>query len=185
MRALLAAAVAAAALITVTPAAQARTSACDPGLIPEPNSLIRRLWEYKGGENSAYRCPVTKEYGYADKRGSWQVFQYGKIVWSPNVSERMLLRVYRQDFGISFAWESLKTERYNVMWKTQNGSWQQWGDIRNLYMRINKSFFLPDGDESRTARVHFKVQGCNSGGFLASSKCTAWSYPIALDWPAS
>ncbi|MGI5292196.1 LGFP repeat-containing protein [Nonomuraea polychroma] len=189
MRALLAAAVTAAALVTTPAVAQAQTSAmaCNPSLIPEPNSLIRRFWESKGGEDSAYGCPTSKEYGYPDKRGSWQVFEYGKVVWSPNFGEKAVIRLYRQDWGITFAWQgaSRDWQRYNVMWKTSGGAWQQKSDIPRRYMRINKGYFQSDGDDNQSTRVHFKVQGCNSVGVFSGSECGVWSYPIAIDFPRS
>ena len=60
--------------LTAAPANAAGTAqaACDPALVTPAGSLIGALWRSSGGERSVYGCQVTKEYGYAGKRGSYQ-----------------------------------------------------------------------------------------------------------------
>jgi hypothetical protein len=205
--------VAAAAVLTVlAPAAQAassapasapatasaRAGACDPALVAPQGSLIGNLWRSNGGPGSVYGCPITKEYGYADKRGSWQRFQNGKIVWSPNLGDGALIRVYRAaNRRVIFRWsgtgrdwdffnvrEVYEPHLGNKERQVQVGRLTPWSGLHrwdlDSYARSFAEEILEDSVShgSDDDRVHFRVQGCDRGTF--SSDCGPWSIPIAM-----
>jgi hypothetical protein len=188
-RTLLATALLATAALTLIPtAAQART-ACDPNLEAPKGSLIGDYWRSKNGPTSAYGCPTTPEYGYPDKRGSWQLFKAGKIVWSPNFGPGALLKVWRKTGAAHFAWHGAGNDwdYFNIMWKPAGRNWAQ-GEVKRTdpwtgSTSLDRSYFVPDNDENGTIRINFKVQGCDRGEFPTyRANCGPWSYPIALDY---
>ncbi|WP_406312618.1 hypothetical protein OHA77_29225 [Streptosporangium sp. NBC_01639] len=194
----LAAAVAtAAAAFAVPAAAQASTAgrACNASLVAPEGSLIGGLWRSNGGENSVYGCPVTKEFGYPDKRGSWQEFRNGKIVWSPNLGNGTLVRVYESGQKIVFKWSGLGRDWdfFNVRWSKDadlgNRTVQvrvarqtPWSGILSFHKDLRDVAFKPGEPEMlddhvshgrSTDRWSFTVQGCDRGVF--SSDCGPWS----------
>ncbi|WP_449062778.1 LGFP repeat-containing protein [Planomonospora algeriensis] len=186
---LAAAAVTAAAVIAPVTAAQAATArtACDASLVAPPGSLIGGLWRSNGGQSSVYGCPVTKEYGYADKQGSWQRFRNGKIVWSPNLGGGALVRVYGKGQNIVFKWSGLGRDWdfFNVRWSKDGGRATQ-VQVRRLTPWSGQyvmSPYVKDGIGTTTNghevnRFAFVVQGCDRGVF--GSDCGPWSIPTSI-----
>ncbi|MBG0822412.1 hypothetical protein HS048_16845 [Planomonospora sp. ID91781] len=183
-----AAAVAGLALLAPATAARAATAraACDASLVAPAGSLIGDLWRSNGGQNSAYGCPVTKEYGYAGKRGSYQGFRNGKIVWSPNLGGGALVRVYESGNRIVFRWSGLGRD-----WDFFNVRWSKDAHLGNRTIQVKVARLTPwsgalslpknvavDYDDTvshgrATDRWAFTVQGCDRGTF--SSDCGPWS----------
>ncbi|MEV5898005.1 LGFP repeat-containing protein [Nonomuraea fuscirosea] len=196
IRVLLAAATATAGLAILAPgAAQASTtSACDPALVAPRGSLIGDFWRSKGGANSVYGCPTTKEFGYPDKKGSWQRFRNSKIVWSPNLGNGTLVRAYFTRDRVSFAWSGLGRDwdYFNVLWdKNGNGNRQvrvirqtPWSGGFSLPVDVHAPSL--NGEEAMTCSAHggcrttfsFSVEGCDRGTF--SSDCSPWSIPNSV-----
>lgn len=193
-RALLAATAATVAgLAVLTPApAHAATSgtACDPALVAPATSLIGQYWRSIGGERSAYGCPVTKEYRYANKPGSYQTFQRGKIVWSPNIGPKALVRVYESGKNIVFRWNDTGRD-----WDFFQVRWAKDPQLRNKTRQVRVArinpwsgvFTLPKNvaveyahsvshGRSKTS-WQFSVQGCDRGTF--GSDCGPWSNVVS------
>ncbi|GIH22268.1 hypothetical protein Aph01nite_05780 [Acrocarpospora phusangensis] len=173
---------AAAAIVAAPSSAQATTAACDPALIAPNGSLIGGLWRSNGGENSVYRCPVTKEFGYPDKAGSWQRFQNGKIVWSPNLGNGTLIRVFQKDGKIVLKWSGLGRDWdfFNVRYSQDGGRAVQVKQARLTPWsgQFSLTPFVHNGVGSTTnghssSTFAFIVQGCDRGTF--SSDCGPWS----------
>ncbi|WP_326642695.1 hypothetical protein OIE67_20590 [Nonomuraea fuscirosea] len=184
----LAAVVATAAVCLAGPQAASASSACDSSLVAPAGSLIGGLWRSNGGERSVFGCPTTKEFGYPDKKGSWQRFRNGKIVWSPNLGNGTLVRAYFTRDRVSFAWSGLGRD-----WDYKNGN-------GNRQVRVIRQtpwsggFSLPvdvhapssNGEEAMTCSAHggcrttfsFSVEGCDRGTF--SSDCSPWSIPNSV-----
>jgi hypothetical protein len=183
----LAATLTAAAILAAPSAAQAATSSCDPALVAPNGSLVGGFWRSNGGENSVFGCPVTKEFGYPDKRGSWQRFQNGKIVWSPNLGDGTLVRVFQKDGKIVLKWSGLGRDWdfFNVRW-SQDGSpatQVKKGRLTPWSGQFTLTPFVKDGVGSTTnghstSTFSFIVQGCDRGTF--SSDCGPWSIPTSI-----
>ncbi|GII05888.1 LGFP repeat-containing protein [Planobispora takensis] len=199
-RALPAVAAAAASLAVLAPAAQAassasapaslaRADACDPALVAPQGSLIGKLWRSNGGPASVYGCPVTKEFGYPDKRGSWQRFRNGKIVWSPNLGEGTLVRVYqaRSSGNLVFRWSGTGRDWdfFNVRWSRNGGPATQvkvtridpWSGAYSMAPHVRDGVGTSTNGDSHPKFV-FIVQGCDRGTF--SSDCGPWSIPTSI-----
>ncbi|WP_436756618.1 LGFP repeat-containing protein [Streptosporangium sp. V21-05] len=194
MAALLTAAVAAGAL--AGPARASTTGgACDASLVAGPGSLIGGLWRSNGGENSVYGCPVTRESGYPDKRGSWQRFRNGRIGWSPNLGNNTLVRVYLKGDRIVFKWSGLGRDWdfFNVRWNknggratgVKTGRLSPWS---GQYLMSPSNCVGEGREEACTTtngglvdRFAFTVQGCdNTGVFQLGSDCGPWSIPVSI-----
>ncbi|MFI6510735.1 LGFP repeat-containing protein [Streptosporangium sp. NPDC050855] len=186
----LAVAVAASATVLAVPTgAQASTahSACDASLVAPEGSLIGGLWRSNGGQSSVYGCPTSKEFGYPDKRGSWQTFRNGKIVWSPNLGNGTLVRVYEKGNKIVFKWSGVGRDWdfFNVRWSKDGGRATQ-AKVGRLTPWSGQYVMTPycDGDVCSTTNGHevnrfaFVVQGCDRGTF--SSDCGPWSIPTSI-----
>ncbi|MGS2643459.1 LGFP repeat-containing protein [Streptosporangium sp. G12] len=193
-----AALVAAGLTIAVPAPARASTAggACDASLVAGPGSLIGGLWRSNGGENSVYGCPVTKESGYPDKRGSWQRFRNGQIGWSPNLGNGTLVRVYAKGDNIVFKWSGLSRDWdfFHVRWSKNGGKATQvkvgrlspWS---GQHLMPPPSNCVKEGGEEGcpTTNGHlidkfaFTVQGCDRTGiFQAGSDCGPWSIPTSI-----
>ncbi|TMR23733.1 hypothetical protein ETD86_06995 [Nonomuraea turkmeniaca] len=191
IRFLLAAATATAGLAILAPAtAQASTtSACNPALVAPQGSLIGNFWRSKGGQKSVYGCPTTKEFGFSDKKGSWQRFRNGKIVWSPNLGNGTLVRAYFTRDRVFLAWSGLGRDwdYFNVLWdKNGTGNRQvrvarqtPWSGAFSLPVDVYDPG--PEGEEYASCSAHggctttfsFSVEGCDRGTF--KSDCSPWS----------
>ncbi|WP_327049241.1 hypothetical protein OG320_16010 [Microbispora sp. NBC_01189] len=177
--------------VTVTAtSAFAATSGCDSSLVAPAGSLIGNLWRSNGGESSVYGCPVSKEYGYPDKRGSWQEFRNGKIVWSPNLGNGTLVRAYRSGHKVVFRWSGLGRDwdYFNVRWSKDGGKATQ-VKVGRIDPWSGSYSITPycDGEVCSTTAGHevnkfaFIVQGCDrSGLFQAGSECGPWSIPTSV-----
>ncbi|MFI7416219.1 LGFP repeat-containing protein [Nonomuraea sp. NPDC049684] len=183
-----AAALLAAAFCLTTPApAAAAGSACDPSLVAPSGSLIGGLWRSNGGERSVYGCPTTKEYGYPDKKGSWQRFTNGKIVWSPNLGDGTLVRVYQKGQNLVFKWSGLGRDWdfFNVRWSKDGGRATQvrTGRLTAWSGQYVMAPYVRDG-VGTTTNGHevntfaFVVQGCDRATF--GSDCGPWSIPTSI-----
>ncbi|MEV1174142.1 hypothetical protein [Nonomuraea sp. NPDC049784] len=181
----------------LTPAAHATASACDPALVAPAGSLIGKLWRSNGGPASVYGCPVTKEFGYPDKRGSWQQFRNGRIVWSPNLGNGALLRVYRAaNKNIVFRWSGLGRDWdfFNVREVFEPGlgnptrqvkvaridpwSGLHWWNAYNYAQAVGDYTDDSVSHGTDTDIIRFSVQGCDRGTF--SSDCGPWSISIDM-----
>ncbi|WP_158088780.1 hypothetical protein [Thermoactinospora rubra] len=200
-RTLLAAAAVAAGALALAPAGAqaaatattATSAACDPSLVAPEGSLVGGLWRSNGGRTSVYGCPVTKEYGYPDKQGSWQRFQNGKIVWSPNLGGGTLLRVFKKDRTMVFKWSGLGRD-----WDFFNVRWSKDPHLGNKTTQVKVKRLTPwsgqflisanprvDFDDTvshgrATDTWHFSVQGCDRGTF--SSDCGPWGIPVVYKY---
>ncbi|MEU8382632.1 hypothetical protein [Streptosporangium sp. NPDC048865] len=199
--ALLAAAVTAGTLAGPAQPAAAATQAstakgtCDASLVAGPGSLVGGLWRSNGGENSVYGCPVTKESGYPDKKGSWQRFRNGQIGWSPNLGNGTLVRVYSKGDDIVFKWSGLSRDWdfFNVRWSKNGGKATQvkvgrlspWS---GQYLMSPSNCGKGGGEEvCPTTNGHlidrfaFTVQGCDKTGvFQRGTDCGPWSIPTFI-----
>lgn len=188
---LAAAVVTAAAAFAPPAAAQISTarSVCDASLVAPEGSLIGGLWRSNGGENSVYGCPVTKEFGYPDKKGSWQRFRNGKIGWSPNLGGGTLVRVYQKGDNIVFKWSGLGRDWdfFNVRWSKDGGTATQVqvGRLTPWSGQYLMAPYVQDGIGATTnghevSKFVFTVQGCDRGGLFGSSDCGPWSIPTSI-----
>ncbi|XVQ87908.1 hypothetical protein ACQP2K_10930 [Microbispora siamensis] len=168
----------------VSPAAAAT---CDPALVAPAGSLVGDLWRSNGGENSVYGCPITKEYGFAGKRGSYQEFRNGKIVWSPNLGGGALVRAYYAQGKAVFRWSGLGRDWdfFNVRWSMDGGPATQVkvGRLTPWSGAYSIDPYCGNGVCSTTNghavnRVVFVVQGCDRGTF--SSDCGPWSIATSV-----
>ncbi|MFC4113135.1 LGFP repeat-containing protein [Nonomuraea zeae] len=183
----LAAAVATAAVCLAVPSAASAASACDPALVAPAGSLIGGLWRSNGGETSVYGCPATKEFGYPDKRGSWQRFANGKIVWSPNLGDGTLVRAYRKGQNVVFKWSGLGRDwdYFNVRWSKDGGraTQVQVGRLTPWSGQYVMAPYVKDG-VGTTTNGHevntfaYIVQGCDRTTF--GSDCGPWSIPTSV-----
>ncbi|MDP4505948.1 LGFP repeat-containing protein [Nonomuraea turcica] len=183
----LAAAVATAAVCLAAPQAASASSACDPSLVAPQGSLIGGLWRSNGGETSVFGCPATKEFGYADKKGSWQRFRNGKIVWSPNLGGGTLVRVFQKGQNIVFKWSGLGRDwdYFNVRWSKDGGNATQ-VQVGRLTPWSGQYLMAPyvQGGVGTTTNGHevnkfaFIVQGCDKTTF--GSDCGPWSIPTSI-----
>ncbi|MFE3448867.1 LGFP repeat-containing protein [Nonomuraea sp. NPDC059194] len=195
--ALAASAATAAAVLAVPAAAQASTAgavpastarACDVQLVAPHGSLIGGLWRANGAANSVYGCPTTQEFGFPDKLGSWQRFRNGKIVWSPNLGDGTLVRVFAKGGGTAvFKWSGLGRDWdfFNVRWSKDGGRATQVkvGRLTPWSGQFTLSPYGQDGLGSTTGghevnTFAFVVQGCDRGTF--SSDCGPWSIPTSV-----
>ncbi|MFE3448866.1 LGFP repeat-containing protein [Nonomuraea sp. NPDC059194] len=195
-RALLGAAAVTAAVALLAPATAqasttqasttAATSSCNPALIAPHGSLIGGLWRDNNGENSVYGCPVTREFGFENTKGSWQRFENGKIVWSPNVGGGALLRVFKKNGKMFFKWDGMGRD-----WDFFNVRWSKDAELGNRTTQVKVKRLTPwSGQFSITTNPavdfestsshgrstdtwRFVVQGCDRGTF--SSDCGPWS----------
>ncbi|MEU5866561.1 hypothetical protein ABZ815_35675 [Nonomuraea sp. NPDC047529] len=182
-----AAAVLTAAFSLTTSPAAAAVSACDPSLVAPAGSLIGGLWRSNGGEQSVYGCPTTKEFGYPDKKGSWQRFTNGKIVWSPNLGNGTLVRVYQKGQNLVFKWSGLGRDwdYFNVRW-SKNGGRATQVQTGRLTAWSGQYLIAPyvQGGVGTTTNGHevdkfaFIVQGCDRTTF--GSDCGPWSIPTSI-----
>ncbi|GIH24992.1 hypothetical protein Aph01nite_33020 [Acrocarpospora phusangensis] len=165
----------------------AAAAACDPALVAPQGSLIGGMWRSNGGENSVYGCPATKEFGYADKAGSWQRFANGKIVWSPGLGNGTLVRVFAKGNTIVFKWSGLGRDWdfFNVRWSKDGGSATQVrvGRLTPWSGQYLMSPYVKDGIGTTTNgheinKFAFIVQGCDRGTF--GSDCGPWSIPTSI-----
>jgi hypothetical protein len=191
-RALLGLAATAASLtVAFTGPAAART-ACDPALVAPQGSLIGDLWRSNGGESSVYGCPVSKEYRYASVRGSYQRFAHGKIVWSPDLGNGTLLRVFPKGKNIVFKWSGLGRDWdfFNVRWVVDahlGNSTQQlkvarttpWSGSLVLPRNAPREYDNSVSHGAATDVWRFAVQGCDRGTF--SSDCGPWSITTSFE----
>ncbi|GAA0384751.1 hypothetical protein Acor_47880 [Acrocarpospora corrugata] len=184
-RALLAAATLAAGLTLLAPTA-AQATTCDPALIAPNGSLIGGFWRSNNGENSVFGCPVTKEFGYPDKRGSWQRFETGKIVWSPNLGDGTLVRAFEKGPNMVFKWSGLGRDWdfFNVRWskdaqlgnrtyQVKVGRLTPWSGQFTITKNPAVDFESTVSHGRTTDTWRFVVQGCDRGTF--SSDCGPWS----------
>ncbi|MEU9886931.1 hypothetical protein [Sphaerisporangium sp. NPDC051011] len=186
----LAAVVVTTAAVAVPAAAQASAAGapCNAALVAPRGSLIGDYWRSIGGQTSVYGCPTTKEFGYPDKRGSWQRFQNGKIVWSPALGNGTLVRVYQKGNDIVFKWSGLGRDWdfFNVRWSKDGGAATQvkTGRLTPWSGQYIMSPYCGGGTCSTTNghevnRFAFIVQGCDRGTF--GSDCGPWSIPTSVD----
>jgi hypothetical protein len=178
---------AAAIALTAAPAsaAGARGAACDPKLVAPQGSLIGAHWRSLGGERSVHGCPVTKEYGFAGKRGSYQEYRNGRIVWSPNLGEGALLRAYQSGNRAVFRWSGLGRDwdYFNVRYSRNGGPATQ-VEVRRLtpwsgIFSLNTCPGLCSTTSGHaTDRYAFVVQGCDRG--LFGSDCGPWSITTSV-----
>lgn len=150
-------------------------------------SLIGGLWRSNGGETSVFGCPTTKEFGYADKKGSWQRFRNGKIVWSPNLGGGTLVRVFQKGQNIVFKWSGLGRDwdYFNVRWSKDGGNATQ-VQVGRLTPWSGQYLMAPyvQGGVGTTTNGHevnkfvFIVQGCDKTTF--GSDCGPWSIPTSI-----
>ncbi|GAA0384741.1 hypothetical protein Acor_47870 [Acrocarpospora corrugata] len=182
----LAATVATAAAILATPSA-AQATTCDPALVAPNGSLVGGFWRSNGGETSVFGCPTTKEFGYPDKRGSWQRFRNGKIVWSPNLGDGTLVRVFQKNGDIVLKWSGLGRDWdfFNVRWSQDGSPATQVKKARLTPWsgQFTMTPFVKDGVGTTTnghsnSTFAFIVQGCDRGTF--SSDCGPWSIPTSI-----
>ncbi|MFD1935016.1 MULTISPECIES: LGFP repeat-containing protein [Nonomuraea] len=185
--ALAAAAMAAGAVLAAPGAAQAATArACDVHLVAPHGSLIGGLWRSSGAANSVYGCPATQEFGFPETLGSWQRFENGKIVWSPNVGDTALLRVFEKDGKMFFEWDDMGREWdfFNVRWSLDAELGNKSTDVRVKRVTGRSGRFSvttgPAEDlggassRGRPAETwRFAVQGCDAGA--QGSECGPWS----------
>jgi hypothetical protein len=183
----LAAAVATAAVCLAAPQAASASSACDASLVAPQGSLIGDLWRSNGGETSVFGCPTTKEFGYPDKKGSWQRFRNGKIVWSPNLGGGTLVRVFQKGQNIVFKWSGLGRDwdYFNVRWSKDGGkaTQVQVGRLTPWSGQYLMSPYVKDGIGTTTNghevnKFAFIVQGCDKTTF--GSDCGPWSIPTSI-----
>lgn len=178
----------AAAVLAAPGVAQASTTrACDVHLVAQHGSLIGGLWRANGAANSVYGCPVTQEFGFTDKQGSWQRFRNGKIVWSPNLGNGTLVRVFAKGNTAVFKWSGLGRDWdfFNVRWSKDGGqaTQVQVGRLTPWSGQYTLSPYARDGVGTTTNghevnRFAFIVQGCDRGTF--GSDCGPWSIPTSV-----
>ncbi|MEV5898006.1 LGFP repeat-containing protein [Nonomuraea fuscirosea] len=183
----LAAVVATAAVCLAGPQAASASSACDSSLVAPAGSLIGGLWRSNGGERSVFGCPTTKEFGYPDKKGSWQRFRNGKIVWSPNLGNGTLVRVFQKGGKVVFKWSGLGRDwdYFNVRWSKDGGRATQVevGRLTPWSGQYRKAPYV-QGGIGTTTNGHgfdtfaFVVQGCDRTTF--GSDCGPWSIPTSI-----
>ncbi|TMR23734.1 hypothetical protein ETD86_07000 [Nonomuraea turkmeniaca] len=183
----LAAVVATAAVCLAVPQAASASSACDSSLVAPAGSLIGGLWRSNGGERSVFGCPATKEFGYPDKKGSWQRFRNGKIVWSPNLGNDTLVRVFQKGDNIVFKWSGLGRDwdYFNVRWSKDGGkaTQVQTGRLTPWSGQYRMAPYV-QGGVGTTTNGHgsdtfaYVVQGCDKTTF--GSDCGPWSIPTSI-----
>jgi hypothetical protein len=177
--------------LTAGPANAAGTAraACDPALVAPSGSLIGALWRSNGGEKSVYGCPTSKEYGFAGKRGSYQTFRNGKIVWSPNLGGAALVRAYHTGNKVVFRWSGLGRDWdfFNVRYSKDGGPVTQvrvgrltpWSGVFSLSPHCGGGVCsTTNGHSTLTSTYAFIVQGCDRGTF--SSDCGPWSITTSV-----
>ncbi|GGM72112.1 hypothetical protein GCM10010106_18040 [Thermopolyspora flexuosa] len=175
--------------LTATSANAATTSAaaCNPALVAPTGSLIGRLWRNSGGEKSVYGCPTGKEIGTASPRGSYQNFQYGKIVWSPNIGPYALVRAYVSGNKVVFRWSDTGRDWdfFNVRYSAGGRPFTQvkvarinpWSGAFSLSPGCGNGVCSTTSGHG-TGTYVFHVQGCDRGTF--KSDCGPWSNPVSI-----
>ncbi|MFG1709680.1 LGFP repeat-containing protein [Nonomuraea sp. M3C6] len=173
------------ASIAISPAAAAARG-CDRSLEAPAGSLIGRFWRSSGGPHSVYGCPTTKEYGYADKPGSWQRFANGTIGWSPDLGGGALVRVF-SDGDLVLKWSGLARDWdfFNVRWSRDGGRTTQvkvrrstpWSGQFVLAPFVSGGVGTTTGGEEQVPFA-FIVQGCGRTTF--GSECGPWSTPASI-----
>ncbi|WP_182909268.1 LGFP repeat-containing protein [Microbispora sp. H13382] len=176
----------------------ANAATCDPSLVAPAGSLIGDLWRSNGGETSVYGCPVTKEYGYADKRGSYQEFRNGKIVWSPGLGNGALVRAYYAGGKAVFRWSGLGRDWdfFQVRWSTTAGGQTTqvkvgrltpWSGVYSVHPTCywskedGENICVTTNGHGGYVKASFIVQGCDRGTF--GSDCGPWSIPTSVKVP--
>ncbi|TQM77609.1 LGFP repeat-containing protein [Thermopolyspora flexuosa] len=183
---------AAATIALTATSANAATStastACNPALVAPTGSLIGRLWRNSGGEKSVYGCPTGKEIGLVSPRGSYQNFQYGKIVWSPNIGPYALVRAYHTRGKVVFRWSDTGRDWdfFNVRFSWNGRPFKQvkvaretpWSGAFSLdaHCDLERCHRVSHGRQTSTYAFH--VQGCDRGTF--KSDCGPWSNRVTI-----
>jgi hypothetical protein len=133
---------------------------------------IRRFYDEHYGL-STFGCATSDEYDYVGSRA--RNFAFGQIVWVPiSDNKPIILGAYQDSYaggqGIGVFWEDYsRRDFYQIRYQQDQHPEVQMDDIPG-HERIKwiQPVFWPNS----TFRI--KLQGCDSGGFLASSNCYGW-----------
>ena len=124
-----------------------------------------------GGETGPLGCPLSDE---ADARdgGRFNQFEHGQISWSPREGGHMTVAAWQQGDSVMLEWGPTREyDKFLVRHAYEGGEAQQvdWDGGTTGRFQFNVD---------RPGRYTIVVEGCDEGGFLASSDCGGWSVPV-------
>ncbi|MGN9761553.1 LGFP repeat-containing protein [Streptomyces sp. SD31] len=164
-RSLAAAAVALAAVLTVTVPAAADSSSAD---VCEPisrNEYIADRWQDLGGANGWLGCPIntTKNVTVGGVwKGKRQTFENGQITWSPGQGTRMVIAAWEWR-GYAFAdWGTTAPYSYDRFLLRYYSSYEPRGEQRELRGGTSGRAWVR---KHTTGSYRFIVEGCDDGTF--------------------